>query len=450
MKKVAKTIMPFLRSVFSSGPPLKESSPGEIKDPSSRGLKKTLSYKDVQLLSKKIRLKNEELKKSFSSLEQEVQEKVREVVYLKEYNERALMSVPDPMVIFDADLKIDYVNSAFKNVAEFKGADPLGKMLEEAELKFKVQWDPIIKGLTDYMKGVDLHEGNQEGNKYQARDPLDPGNVSKNFQSRSVMHLGERLFSYKFFDVVVNLKSDRRIGCLLRELTQERNLKDQLAEAERLAGLGRLAAGIGHELNNPLFGILGYSESILGQEASDKIHVNAKKIFERAQHMSGVIKKLSGDMGGGENYDEDVNLNEVVEAAINDSLKLVQGDLVQVEKKLGDLPLIKANFEEMKSIFSNIILNALQAMEGKGTLTVYSERGLENILVRIKDTGPGIPDEYLTKIFEPYFTTKAQGAGNGLGLNLVHRAIEKYGGKIMAEPDISSGASFAVTFPVNK
>ncbi len=87
-------------------------------------------------------------------------------------------------------------------------------------------------------------------------------------------------------------------------------------------------------------------------------------------------------------------------------------------------------------------------MEGKGTLTAVSERDGETVVIKIMDTGPGIPEEYLTKIFEPYFTTKAQGAGNGMGLNIVHRAVEKYGGQIKAGPNVSRGAVFTITLPV--
>lgn len=101
--------------------------------------------------------------------------------------------------------------------------------------------------------------------------------------------------------------------------------------------------------------------------------------------------------------------------------------------------------DKTAEIFSYIILNALQAMEGEGTLTMISDQVDGKIVVKIKDAGPGIPKEYLSKIFDPYFTTKAQGEGNGMGLNIAYRVVEKYGGQITVDSPESQGATFTVT-----
>ena len=409
-------------------------------------MKKILSNKEILALSGKISLMNEELKKSFSGLEKQVRKKLKEVIFLKKYSERVLMSVPDPIIIFGEDLKIEYVNSAFDDLVKADTASFVGKTLEEVDLEFKVQWEPVIEGLREYSQGTEADGAEKSLPKYQPRDPLTPENISEAQRPRNIMHFGSRLFGYMFFDVAAEKEIDKRIGFLMREYTQERLLRDQLAENERLAGLGRLVSGIGHELSNPLFAILGYSESLMGQKDPEKIEKGVARILDRARHMSGIIKNFSGITEDGGNGDGEVDINEIVEFAIQKTFKAFPSDNIKLEKQLNDLPSIKAGFEELAKVFSNIILNALQAMDGVGTLTIISELVEGKVVVQLNDTGPGIPSEYLSKIFEPYFTTKAQGGGNGMGLNVAYRIVESYGGQIKVKSIESQGASFIVTF----
>jgi len=123
-------------------------------------------------------------------------------------------------------------------------------------------------------------------------------------------------------------------------------------------------------------------------------------------------------------------------------------DDVEVIKNYTSLPLLKAKPDEIQQIFLNILRNAVQAMEGRGKIFLASSHVNNEILVEIRDTGPGIPSEYLSRVFDPFFTTKGQGEGTGLGLNIVHGLIEKYGGRINVDSKLGEGTIFNISFPV--
>jgi signal transduction histidine kinase len=138
-----------------------------------------------------------------------------------------------------------------------------------------------------------------------------------------------------------------------------------------------------------------------------------------------------------------------MEAAVEMALMASYTDDITLEKSFDSVPGILAKPEEIQQVFLNIISNAVQAMEGKGTLFLSSRQDNGLVIVQIRDTGPGISPEHITKVFDPFFTTKGQGEGTGLGLNIVHRVVNKYGGNIKIESDPGEGATFVISFPVN-
>ncbi len=142
------------------------------------------------------------------------------------------------------------------------------------------------------------------------------------------------------------------------------------------------------------------------------------------------------------------DINERIEAAVKIALLASYSNNITLEKNFGKLPPINAQQDEIQQLFFKIIQNAVQAMEGRGTINITSQHNNNTVQVRIKDTGPGIPREYLSKIFDPFFTTKEQGSGMGLGLNIVHHLVEKYEGSIKVNSELGKGSEFIITFPV--
>jgi len=408
---------------------------------------------EIQSLANEINLMNSLLKKAFSGLEEKVEEKTKEVRALQEYTESILMSVPDVLLIFNEELKAEYVNHAFENLTGVSTVTAHAKTLTSLGLEFSDQWQSVMDELKAYAKGNDEKFAKTTKvtlGKQEPRDPLAPKSAGSSWDTKNVVTLGSRVFAYQFFDVAITVQKKRRIGLLMKEITEQKALQDQLAMAEKLSGLGTLAAGIAHEMNNPLFSIMGFTEAILEEEDGSKIKKYAQKVLAKSKHMASIILNMSGySRSGQKDLMGDVNINERLDASIEMALMASYFDDIELEKNYSQLPLIKAKPEEIQQIYLNIIRNAVQAMEGKGKLSITSSQDNGTIVTIIQDTGPGIPQEYISKVFDPFFTTKDQGKGTGLGLNIVHRLVEKYGGSISVESIVGEGTKFTISFPVN-
>jgi len=403
---------------------------------------------EIESLAEEVNTMNRLLGEAFSGLEEEVRKKTKALRYLQEYTESILMSVPDVLMIFNENLALEYVNQAFEKLTGVKGKEVEGKPLEALPMEFNEQWKFLAEELGRFSRGIaSIAPSAAAGN--EPRDPLAPKKGNKGAEKRHTVSLGGRVFVYQLFRVAVKTDDKRPIGLLMRDISEEKALQDQLTMAEKLSGLGTLAAGIAHEMNNPLYSIMGYTEAILEEKDAGKIQTFAGKILSRAKHMASVILNMSGYARSKEGDEaQSVNLNERLDAAIEMALMASYSDSIELVKNLSPLPLIQAKPEEIQQIFINIIRNGVQAMDGKGKLTVASSRQDGNIVTEITDTGPGIPTEYLSKIFDPFFTTKEQGKGTGLGLNIVHRLVEKYGGQIHVDSQLNAGTKFTITFPV--
>ena len=408
---------------------------------------------EIESLANEINLMNSLLKKAFSGLEEKVEEKTKEVRSLQEYTESILMSMPDILLIFSDELKVEYVNEAFEKLTGTSATKARAKTLTTIGLQCNDQWQSVMQELNAYSNGSKVETSKTAkvilGNQ-GARDPLAPKSAGPSWETKNVVTFENRVFAYQFFDVAITVKKKRRIGLLMKEITEQKSLQDQLTMAEKLSGLGTLAAGIAHEMNNPLFSIMGLTETILEENDPEKIKTYSKKVLEKSKHMASIILNMSGYSRSGANDQMgDVNINERLDASIEMALLASYSDDIEVEKYYSQLPLIKAKPEEIQQIYLNIIRNAVQAMDGKGKLKISSSRKNGKIVTIIEDTGPGIPHEYLSKVFDPFFTTKDQGKGTGLGLNIVHRLIEKYGGNISIESTVGEGTTFTITFPAD-
>ncbi len=406
---------------------------------------------EIESLANEINTMNALLKKSFTGLEDQVREKTREVVYLQEYTESILNSVPDIIITFKEDLKIEYANKAFKDFTGVEEDKILNEKLSGLSFTFKDQWVLLSNELEKFSKGIPSSENSEEMEtvEYKSKDPLAPKETPGTRDAKNTLIFGSRSFYYHFFYVAIKSEKELRIGCLLREITEEKALEDQLSKAEKLSGLGTLAAGIAHEMNNPLFSIMGYTEAIIEENDPVRTKKLAEKVISRAKDMASIILNISGySRTNGKDEYLDVDLNAKLDSSIAMAILDSYSDDIQIEKKYGSIPTFKAKAEEIQQIFLNIIRNAVQAMEGKGKLIISTRHSEDFITVEIQDKGPGIPAEYLAKIFDPFFTTKEQGKGTGLGLNIVHNMVEKYGGQIEVDSKMGEGTCFLITFPV--
>ena len=232
--------------------------------------------------------------------------------------------------------------------------------------------------------------------------------------------------------------------------------QQQLIHSEKLASLGRMAAGVAHEINSPLTGIVTFGHLLLkkfpeGSEDREDVEV----IIDQANRCSNIIKGLLGFSRAAAADKAPTNINDV----LNSSLNIVKNKADFFNIKLvttfdPSLHKVTADASQLQQVFLNMIVNAADACEGKGSITITTANVTEDnrdfIQVEFRDTGYGIKDEDLEKIFEPFFTTKPVGKGTGLGLAVSHGIVQEHGGKITIKTKIGEGTSFLIKLPACK
>jgi len=242
---------------------------------------------------------------------------------------------------------------------------------------------------------------------------------------------------------------------LREKLRMQEELKTtqfQLLQSEKMASLGKLAAGVAHQLNNPLGGITLYSKLILEEyDLETGIEEDLNRILKDAERCRDTVKELLEFARQTRHLMQPHDINR----AILRTLFLLESQTlfhnIDIKKELSPtLPRVKADIQQLNHLFMNIILNAAQAMEGRGRLilrTVFLP-DRERVRIEISDTGPGIPEDLLPNIFEPFFTTKEEGEGTGLGLSLAYGIVENHGGSITAKSQPGEGTTFFIELPL--
>ncbi len=227
------------------------------------------------------------------------------------------------------------------------------------------------------------------------------------------------------------------------------NLEEQVRHADRLATIGQLAAGVAHELNEPLGSILGFSQLV--KKCSGLPHraeLDMEKILNASLHARDIVKKLLIFARQMPPQKMKVNLNRLVEEGLNFFKSRCAKENIELSCLLSpDLPEVDADPSQLNQVVINLIVNALQAMPHGGRLKIQTLEEENHVLLIIEDTGVGMSEEVLEKIFTPFFTTKEVGKGTGLGLPVVHGIITSHGGSIKVESKISQGTRFEIQLP---
>ncbi|MEW6033827.1 MAG: MEDS domain-containing protein [Chloroflexota bacterium] len=226
--------------------------------------------------------------------------------------------------------------------------------------------------------------------------------------------------------------------------------KTQLAS--RLATVGEMAAGIAHEINNPLTGVIGFSELLLQGELPEHIRKDLEAVNSNAQRVAGIVKGLLTFARQTKPTRSLVNINVIIQNTLELRAYHLRTNNIEVTTELDpDLPKTVADGGQLQQVFFNIIANAeteMRLAHGKGKLLVRTQKVNSNIRISFSDDGPGIPEENMQRIFEPFFTTRRVGEGTGLGLSICHGMVAEHGGKIWAESKLSEGATLFVELPI--
>ncbi len=277
-----------------------------------------------------------------------------------------------------------------------------------------------------------------------ASERLAQGDLSHRVELKSKDEIGELAKTFNY--MAESLKD--------RDERLKKHAQQKIMESERLATIGQLAAGVAHELNNPLGGILIYSHLLLENlNENDPRRENLEKIVTQATRCKGIVKGL---LDFSRQTEPKVNLGDINEV-IKSALSLVENQSlfqnIRISKDfLPSSLLVMMDSAQIQQVFINIILNAAEAMNGKGNLKIDTAISEDKkwVIVEFTDTGCGIPKENIEKLFEPFFTTKEVGHGTGLGLAISYGIIQRHKGIIEVKSQVGKGTTFTIRLPVAK
>ncbi|PYT77261.1 MAG: histidine kinase [Acidobacteria bacterium] len=379
-----------------------------------------LSSDDVELVETiagyvAVALDNAQL---YSSLEQ----KALEIARLKDFSENIVESLNVGVLAVDLDGIVESWNTRMEQLFGVLRRDAVGRRLSSL-LPEELAQEIAARGDQEHITGI-----------YKQR----------------LQHQGKHLTLNVSITPLVS-KSNERIGRLLLfdDVTQRERMEEQMTQTEKLTSLGLLAAGVAHEVNTPLAVISNYIQMLAKQMPDgDPRQSLIDKIVKQTFRASEIVNNLLNFSRTGAAEASSVDVNRVVE----DTLSLVTHPLktarIQVVKELGEsLPPVYGSANKLQQVFLNLFLNARDAMPGGGMLEVRTAAHNGSVEIEVADTGAGIPREDIHRIFDPFYTTKSNGRGTGLGLSVSYGIIKEHAGKIDVRSTPGKGTSFHVEFP---
>ena len=290
---------------------------------------------------------------------------------------------------------------------------------------------------------------------------LASGETSRRMGGRvEIVGLHRRGSEFPAEAAISSVESEGRVVAtvIIQDITERRQQvaalrasEARVIRAEKMAAIGTMASGIGHEINTPLYTILGMAEAIRDKEDASQHEQYGQDIIAECKRVAGIVRSLVEYARPAEEHDlELVDVNERLGAAVSMAKRSPLSDHVEIRENLMPVPAILAKPEEIQQALYNIVRNAMQAMKGRGTLEISSQQEGGSVLMKVRDTGMGMSAEHLSKVYDPFFTTKGPNEGEGLGLYIVRQIVEKYAGTIAFASEKGKGTVCTVQFPVAK
>ena len=353
-----------------------------------------------------------------------------ELALLKEFNESIVESVNVGLLAVDEDGRVTRANSTFEEMMGLGREQTVGMLVEEIfDQSFALNLESILGKskwhLTEIRNAYKLNTYDREGRSLILNVAVAPLRSVSNQQTGAII--------------------------VLENVSSRVKLEQTLQQSEKLSSIGLLAAGVAHEVNTPLTGVSSYTQMLLGMiPETDPKHALLQKMQRQTDRASNIVGNLL-------NFSRTGHAEEFGETEINklltDTLQLLEPQLRKsnieiVKDYANDVPPISCSGGKLQQVFTNLILNARDAMFGGGTITLKTyANGHDTVVVEVIDTGEGIPAENLTKVFDPFFTTKGVGNGTGLGLAVSYGIIQEHNGTIEAQSQMGQGTTFRLVFP---
>lgn len=374
----------------------------------------------------------------YSASQHEIAERKRVEEVLREseeFSSSLLSGAPNPIFVSNPDTTIQYVNPALEKLTGFSSVEiidrrsPYPWWLEEEQHQYSKDLEEGMGKVTHRLERLFQRKNGEQ--------------FWVEITSTPVWRNGEYKYQLtNWVDITEHRKSEER----------EKKLQQELHLSSRLASIGQLAAGVAHEINNPLTGIMGFSERLLRKVTDDKSKRYLQRIYDEACRAAKVVENLRTFARHREPKKEWINVNDILQKALEMRIYELKTSNIEVVTDLApELPQTMADFYQIQQVFLNIIINAEQAMTEEnwgGRLSIRTEKKEGYIRITFTDDGPGISNEHQDRLFDPFFTTRGAQGGTGLGLSICHGIVTAHGGRIYAESSPGKGTTFVVELPV--
>jgi two-component system cell cycle sensor histidine kinase/response regulator CckA len=359
-----------------------------------------------------------------------------------------ICQMPDGVLIKD-ETQVLFANDTLARMLEYGSAE---------ELKGKTSLDLV-------------HPDYQAASKERAAKLLAHGGTNPLCKYKMIGKAG-KVVEVETVSLSIEYYGKKAVMAVLRDMTLQNRIERQAVNNDKLATLGTLAAGVAHEVNNPLTYVMGNLTFLQEQVEEIKNRLEQKGVLDEncrqlltemaeeiaditqgSERIRDIVKGLKSFVRGSDEKVEKVNLNQVIESAINMTFHVIKKK-ARLEKDMAvDLPALMVNSGKVQQVFINLLVNAAQAIEGnrpsENKITVRTGRQDGNLFVEVSDTGKGIPEDILPRIFDPFFTTKPVGEGTGLGLAVCNEIMRHYQGSMEVRSQVGKGTTFTVTLPLD-
>ena len=364
-----------------------------------------------------------------SLLYQDQQERAGELKLLKEFNESIIESINVGLLAVDLDGRVTRLNSALEHILDLRRDAAVGKRVEEL----------FSDDFADTLWQVLGSEG------WQLKD------IRNIYKLHTATRGNRRLVVNIALAPLQDGQGQTGALVVLEDVTARIGLEEQLQQREKLSSIGLLAAGVAHEVNTPLTGVSSYTQMLLGMLGeNDPKHALLQKVQTQAERATNIVNNLL-------NFSRTGSATEFGEIDIahvlNDTLQLLEPQLRRSQIEIvrdyePDAPLVYGNAGKLQQVFTNLILNARDAIPDGGRITL-STSTLDDgsLVVEVADTGIGIAAENVAKIYDPFYTTKGVGRGTGLGLAVSYGIVQEHAGHINVDSTPGQGTAFRITLP---
>lgn len=364
-------------------------------------------------------------------LYQEQSKRADELALLKEFNESIVESVNVALLAVDAEGVVTRCNTPFEEMLELSRNEAVGKSVTDIfdenfstnllQILGKSRWH-----LQEIRHGYKLHTATPSGKALILNVAVAPLRTVSQGQTGAII--------------------------VMENVTSRIKLEESLQQSEKMSSIGLLAAGVAHEVNTPLTGVSSYTQMLLGMipetDPKHKLLLKVQKQTERASNIAGNLLNFSRVGNTTEFVEIDVN------KVLDNTLQLLEIQLrqsnIQIVKNYAEfLPNIYGNAGKLQQVFTNLVLNARDAIFDGGIITLTTEFADEDsVVIEVSDNGIGIEPENLGKIYDPFFTTKGVGSGTGLGLAVTYGIVQEHSGTIETASEVGEGTTFRLEFPV--